>query len=794
MKSKYFCSFFLGITTLLSGSVSGQQNLTLYNMQLIPQSSYANPALMPISKVNIGLPALSSTYINFSNSGFKMKDLVTKRADDSLLLVPGNMISKLSKNNYLTTAIQVDLLSFGFRLRKIHYIGFNATEKILFRFRYPKDFMQLVWEGNGADDVIGRELKFNFGVDATHYREYCLNYAVELFGKLTLGTKLKYLYGMENIHTEKSDISFKTDAGPFDLTAVSDVVINTSGLDSTAFDDFDIKSYAFGKKNKGYGADFGAKYKFSELFSFNASITDIGFIKWNTQNQSYRNKVPGATYTYQGISIQQFLDDSTGIQEAFGEVLDSISKTFDYETFNDAYTTKFSPQIYLGATFNLTKMTKIGAIYYSQFFDKKYHPGASFSFNTMAGQTFGFSASYSIFNRSFNNFGLGFSAKGGPTQFYMVSDNVLGMIFPASTKNLNLRMGVNICFGTVASKVKEKKWKETKKEPKVYVPEVLDRDHDSIPDNEDQCPDIYGLKIYFGCPDRDGDSIPDKDDECPDTPGLAAFHGCPDTDNDGVEDRNDSCVTVAGLPQFNGCPDTDGDGIEDKLDSCITAPGLKIFNGCPDTDNDGIPDKEDKCPTKAGIAKFQGCPDTDNDGIEDSDDECPDQPGLIIYLGCPDSDLDGVPDKIDECPDTYGSKENHGCPLVKVQEKYQAKALSMQEQEVLKTAFENLTFESGKSAMKPASLASLDTLASLLRLKPDYKLVVSGHTDNVGNAASNKKLSENRAKSVKTYLVGKGVDAAQITTEGFGSARPVADNKTPEGKAKNRRVELKITK
>ncbi len=195
---------------LYSCNLHAQQNLTLYNMEVVPQRMYANPAFFPsYSKVNIGLPIISSGYYNLSNSGFKYSDLIRHRADDSLIVDFDNMLSKLKDNNYLTVAVIPDLLSFGFVVKKNNYFSFNISEKVNFRFRYPKGFMEFIGKGNGG--VLGQEVKFNFGIDFTHYREYGLGYSRKVNDKLTLGGKLKYLYGMENVWTEKSDISLTTD-------------------------------------------------------------------------------------------------------------------------------------------------------------------------------------------------------------------------------------------------------------------------------------------------------------------------------------------------------------------------------------------------------------------------------------------------------------------------------------------------------------------------------------------------------------------------------------------------------
>ena len=122
--------------------------------------------------------------------------------------------------------------------------------------------------------------------------------------------------------------------------------------------------------------------------------------------------------------------------------------------------------------------------------------------------------------------------------------------------------------------------------------------------------------------------------------GIVIKFGAKDTDKDGIPDKDDACPEVAGLKEFNGCPDTDGDGIADKDDACPEVAGPKEFNGCPDTDGDGIPDKDDKCPDVAGPAENGGCPwpDTDGDGVLDKDDLCPEVAGPASNKGCPEPD------------------------------------------------------------------------------------------------------------------------------------------------------------
>lgn len=116
------------------------------------------------------------------------------------------------------------------------------------------------------------------------------------------------------------------------------------------------------------------------------------------------------------------------------------------------------------------------------------------------------------------------------------------------------------------------------------------------------------------------------------------------------------------------------------------------------------------------------------------------------------------------------------------------------EEEILQSTFDNLTFEFGKAIIKPTSFPALDKLAIVLSKKPEWKLAIVGHTDDKGSAEYNLKLSKARAKAVADYLATKGVLSESITSDGMGETKPIADNKTESGREQNRRVEFTITK
>jgi len=238
-----------------------------------------------------------------------------------------------------------------------------------------------------------------------------------------------------------------------------------------------------------------------------------------------------------------------------------------------------------------------------------------------------------------------------------------------------------------------------------------------------------------------------------------------------------------------GCPDGDGDGdgVKDSKDKCPTTPkGRKVnAEGCElDGDGDGIVDALDKCPTtpKGRKVNAEGCElDGDGDGVIDANDKCPTVPAPGTADGCPvakDSDGDGIMDDKDKCPTVAAPGTADGCPPP-------APAPAPK-----KLTLEGVNFDNDKATLRPDAYGILDKAAATLKEWGNAKVEVAGHTDSRSDDDYNQKLSQRRAETVRTYLIGKGVAADRLTAKGYGESSPVADNESEEGRFKNRRVEL----
>jgi len=255
-----------------------------------------------------------------------------------------------------------------------------------------------------------------------------------------------------------------------------------------------------------------------------------------------------------------------------------------------------------------------------------------------------------------------------------------------------------------------------------------------------------------------------------------------DADDDGVLDTMDKCPNTprGATVDADGCAlDSDGDGVYDGLDRCVGTPkGVTVDNwGCPlDSDGDGIYDEIDQCRgTPKGVTvDAAGCPlDSDGDGVYDYLDMCSGTPkgAIVDATGCPtDSDGDMIYDYLDKCPGTPkdATVDERGCWVLK-----------------------GVYFATDKWEVTPASYPVLDEVVSVLRRNPDLKVEIQGHTDNVGEAQYNRELSKRRARAVMGYLIQEGIEPGRLSYVGYGFSNPAASNATPEGRAKNRRVELK---
>jgi len=800
----------------------------ILNASFAPEYGYLS--LPVLGGVELGLKSNSgmSNYIypvdpsNPLYASYKFTTFLNSSVDGNIFL---NTLPSTVTMNQNT---KLNILSFGFYTARKSFWSFDIYLKENFDVILPKDFFRLAKSGMATQNNIF-DLK-NLSFDQTNIAQVSLGYSSEINSKLRIGLNAKLLVGLSKVKVNYTKFDLTLSDNSYTMSAQGESYIMTDllsvGKDADNYYDFStITTNTSNIKPAGLGAafDFGFTYKPVKHVTIAASVNDIGFMKWNAS--SIKKGVAMSDVIYTGFSDINV--DSLNVQTQLDQLKTDATKLIKFKqtpnsrsfTDNIPYTINASAEYSIFA--NDKHDIRLGLLYQG-YNSSNIHTNELIAALTLKPLSWiAFSGTCDVMNKDFNRYGFALNFSPKWINLYIASDYIVPKInhqyLPIDKVNLNLSFGGSFVLGKPRDSDKDgvvnrrDKCPDTPQGIKVDKKGCpIDTDGDGVPDYLDKCPDTakeaYGYVDMNGCPlDSDGDSIPDYLDKCPDSPkeaiGFTDQNGCLlDTDKDGVPDYLDKCPdTQVGIPvDSTGCaPDKDGDGVADYLDVCpdtpIQAKEMVDKNGCPsDTDGDGIFDYLDLCPNTPpaayGYIDKNGCPlDSDGDGIPDYLDKCPNTSvkahGMVDQNGClRDTDGDGIPDYLDKCPSIKGSPSNYGCPELKKEIRT-----------LFKQALQGIQFENGKTAIKKNSFFILNKIALVLIDNPTYQIEVCGHTDNVGKPAINLILSEKRASAVRNYLIEKGIDHERISSNGYGDTLPVASNKTPAQRAKNRRVEFVVT-
>ncbi|MCE3296577.1 MAG: Sporulation protein [Crocinitomicaceae bacterium] len=460
MKAKYIIVL-LGI---FSGSLLfGQKNFSLYHLKGIPQAVYVNPSFVPKSKIYLSLP-LGMMNFGVSNSGFSFNDLFTKRSDDSLVINTQKVLEEMDDLNYFNVENSIELFGLGLKLKDM-YINFNVSSKVQANFIYPKGLFQFALEGNGKNFIGQRASLDGIGINLNAYTEIGFGISKEISDKLSVGGRVKLLSGIANITTRETRLGIYTDPTTYALTIDGFADISSSNI-SQFYDDTisssqtkmkNLQSSILNFANKGFGLDLGATYKVSDKLSVNASLVDLGSIRWSNNVTSY--KTNEFEFTFEGVDLNEYFseqeNDSSG-NRMLDDLKDSIPKMFNYEENNEAYSTSLYTKFYIGANYEITKAFNVGGVIINEFVKGKYRPGVSLAANVSLKSWLSATLNYSIYNKTYSNIGVGLSLRGGPIQFYLMTDNVLAFTNTLNAKNVNLTGGMSIFIKERDKKKKEK--------------------------------------------------------------------------------------------------------------------------------------------------------------------------------------------------------------------------------------------------------------------------------------------------------------------------------------------------
>jgi len=463
--------FFLFL--FLSFNTYSQGFLTMYGMRGLPNNNELNPSMFSdSSRLYIGMPLLSGMSFKASLD-FAYSDIIHYRpAGDSLVIDIPKFYKKLKKKNKFSLESSINLFSIARRFRgKREWLGFDEfrlffdiKERFLGQIGIDKGYFTLLHEGNV--NYLGKNFDLgNMSMNLTHYREYGIGITrdIMLFDKkFSAGIKTKFLFGKGNLNAEKFNMQLLSDdlpsflqysalaeaniSSPLIFTFDKDGIIDD--VDASNLEETDsIVGYIRNTKNKGFALDLGATYEFSDKITFGASLIDFGTIRWK---KGTYNLSGNASYRYKGIDLSQSLDedaaDYKSVDDVMDEMLDSLENSYTIENSENKYSTPIPTKFYLYGNYKFNDKIDFGLLSRFYFYENNSDFSLTVSANTKPVKWFTFSASYSAINGNYNNLGLGMTLRGGPIQFYLITDNI-AVVKPSTAQFMNFRFGINLLFG-----------------------------------------------------------------------------------------------------------------------------------------------------------------------------------------------------------------------------------------------------------------------------------------------------------------------------------------------------------
>lgn len=491
------------ITLLLviGNFIWGQSN-SLYFTKNIYQSTQLNPARTNDCRIIIGLPILSEIHTTLANRGISYKNLFSemKNTPDSFYIDLENIYNNLSKNNYLILQNKFSLGSLGFWIQDF-YITLDASIKNQTVFAYPKS-MFLIKDGNYFTDEKGISMS-NLAFDEKLYTEMSLGIAKEIMPGLTIGGKIKYLTGYANAYIGNTDINWKVSTKEediydyeFDLSAdvkyagaahISPQYNENNRIDSLAiqnpfenyktpstFNDI-IETKKLAKAGTGVGFDIGAIYNLNDKIEFSVAATDIGFISWKKNPLTLTIK--DSKFKFPGLDPGKYLSNEglsknidsmeTIINKMKDDLIDSIMALTSPKIDSVKYKTPLNTNIRIAAAYTPYEWLTVGALYNGYLFNKKIISSYTLTSTLMFWRGWSYTLTYTMFNKSMNNIGMGLALKLGPIQAYLVADNISIPFFAAryaispdkspdkgfatnwvkNTKFMSINIGINFTFG-----------------------------------------------------------------------------------------------------------------------------------------------------------------------------------------------------------------------------------------------------------------------------------------------------------------------------------------------------------
>jgi hypothetical protein len=467
-----------------------QQVNTLYFMEDVPVRHFLNPSFQPETDYYLSLPVIGFTQFSLGNNSLALKDIIFNQNGNTVSFLntvadQQRFYNTLKTNTLIHGDIQTNLLSFGMR-QESAYWTFSLSERMDVSGNLPKDLFKISLFG--TPDLQNNSFDFTkLEGDLSIYTEAALGYSKKLNDKLTVGGKLKLLFGSANISNKNNQLLLQVGTNQWLLNGSG--TANSSGpFQLYTTNNYSTFSYAVSNNvsdwltpsGMGAGIDAGFEYSLDDNIKLSAALNDLGFIHWtrNVQNNQYT-----VNYAFKGINL--FNNNSTvnTFQGVYNQLIlknglvDSITSAFNSSSGSfikvASYTTATNAKLNLGFEYSFLKdKMSVGLLSHSQLYINTLTEEITGLVNARPFQWLDASLSYSLFNGRFSTFGAGLGLRTGLFHWFFAADYIpfekaslslsdFGVItpninipVPYNSTTFNLSAGVNIVFDKKNKSVK----------------------------------------------------------------------------------------------------------------------------------------------------------------------------------------------------------------------------------------------------------------------------------------------------------------------------------------------------
>lgn len=448
------------IATLLSlifvfSSVEAQTVSPVDFMRMNPYQMNANPAT--------DLPYVSVMSLVVGNTGVDVQNTTLRYDNLFNFNVQGRPVSinlrqfanSLKSDNFLGLNVNVDLFTLYRRLNK-GMLTFNYDIKAQADVKFNKGLFMLLGYGNSAFVGENNPVKMNMDVNAVGYQEFAVGYQINVTDRLSLGSRVKLLFGVANVSTDVAEAQLYTDPESYALRLRENLALKTA-LPNVAYVNGVGELKGDGPfsmvelfRNPGFGIDLAAEYRFNDKFSAVAAVHDLGFIHWGKNNISMTSKVndegqfyDNGDFLFTGLDVDQLqlIISDESYKEKF---LDTLKQYFRLEFAPlEKYNTGLNTNLLLRGNYDLDAHNRFSAQVQGCFLGSGFRPAVTLAYNGYFYDKLDVCVNYTMMPHSYDNIGLGIAGRLWKTcQIYLTTNNVLSFFKPLNTSGLNARVGV----------------------------------------------------------------------------------------------------------------------------------------------------------------------------------------------------------------------------------------------------------------------------------------------------------------------------------------------------------------